>query len=93
MSEGNGRLRVFTVGSEDFKQLSLRDLIAASEVSGVDVTELSNLRGVSRIRGLAGMAWVIARHDEPDLTFEEVLDGRIESSTEGAPPLGTATGS
>jgi hypothetical protein len=88
---GNGRVRVFVVGAEDFRQLSLRDLIAASEVSGVDVTELSNLKGVSRIRGLAGMAWVIARRDEPDLTFEDVLDGRIESANEGASPLGTAT--
>lgn len=87
MAEGNGLPRVFVVGSKDFRQLSLRDLIAASEASGVDVTELGSLRGVAKIKGLAGMAWVIARREEPDLTFDDVLDGRVESPDEEAPPL------
>ena len=92
MAEQNGTgPRVFTVGSEDFRRLSLRDLIAASEASGVDVTELSNLRGIARIKGLAGMAWVIARQHEPELTFDAVLDGRVESGGEPAGPLPQAT--
>ena len=81
------------VGAEDFRHLSLRDLIAASEVSGVDVTELGALKGVARIKGLAGMAWVITRRAEPDLTYDDVLDGRVETPAEEAPPLVTGTGS
>jgi len=93
VAENNGLPRVFVVGSDDFRHLSLRDLIAASEVSGVDVTDLGNLRGVAKIKGLAGMAFVIARRDEPDLTFDQVLDGRIESPDEDVPPLVPVTGS
>jgi hypothetical protein len=86
--------RVFTVATEDFRRLSLRDLISASEASGVDVTELSSLRGIARIKGLAGMAWVIARQREPDLSYDQVLDGRVESTAEEeAPPLASGTGS
>ena len=84
---------MFVVGSDDFRQLSLRDLIAASEVSGVDVTDSAASAAWPRIKGLAGMAWVIARRDEPDLTFDDVLDGRVESPSEEAPPLVPATGS
>jgi hypothetical protein len=87
----NGLPRTFVVGSDDFKRLSLRDLITASEVAGVDVTDLGNLRGVARIKGLAGMAFVIARRDDPELTFEQVLDGRVESPGEEAPPLASVT--
>jgi len=93
VAENNGRPRVFTIGADDYRHLSLRDMITASDVAGADVTELANLRGTARIKALAAMAWVITRRSEPDLTFEDVLDGRIESPDEGAPPLVPATGS
>jgi hypothetical protein len=59
----------------------------------VDVTELASLKGVSRIKALAGMAWVVARLDEPDITYEQVLDGRVEAADDVERPLGTATAS
>lgn len=90
MSEGNGLPRVFRIGADDYRRLTLRDMIAASEKAGADVTELANLKGPARIKGLAAMAWVIARLDEPDITYDDVLDGRVEAS-EDERPLGTAT--
>lgn len=93
MSEGNGLPRTFTIGADDYRRLSLRDMIVASEAAGADVTELANLRGTAKIKALAAMAWVITRRTEPDLTYDEVLDGRIESPDEGAPPLAPVTGS
>jgi hypothetical protein len=88
VSEGNGLPRVFTVGAEDYRRLSFRDMIEASEASGVDAVDIANLKGVSRIRALAALAWVITRRSEPDLTYEQVLDGRVESAGDTASPLG-----
>ena len=92
MSEGNGTVRTFTIGAEDYRRLSLRDMIEASEVSGVDAVDIQNLRGIARIKALAAMAWVITRRTEPDLTYDQVLDGRVESpGAEQPPPLGVPT--
>jgi hypothetical protein len=90
VAEGNGLPRVFKLGAADYRRLTLRDMIAASEVAGADVTELASLRGVARIKALAAMAWVVARIDEPDITYEQVLDGRVEAD-DAERPLGTAT--
>jgi hypothetical protein len=76
------------IGAADYRRLSLRDMIEASEVSGVDAVDVANLRGVARIKALAAMAWVITRRTEPDLTYEQVLDGRVESAGDTASPLG-----
>jgi hypothetical protein len=91
VSEGNGLPRVFTVGAEDYRRLSFRDMIEASEASGVDAVDIANLKGVSRIRALAALAWVITRRSEPDLTYDQVLDGRVEQPEEAASPLGSGT--
>lgn len=90
VAENNGRPRVFRIGSEDYRRLTLRDMIAASDAAGADVTELGALKGSQRIKALAAMAWVIARLDEPDITYDQVLDGRVEAD-DTERPLGTAT--
>lgn len=91
MSEGNGLPRVFVVGSEDYRRLSFRDMIEASEASGVDAVDIANLTGIARIRALAALAWVITRRSEPGLTYDEVLDGRVEQPEENPTPLGAGT--
>ena len=91
MAEGNGLPRTFVVGTDDYRRLSFRDMIEASEASGVDAVDIANLRGVARIRALAALAWVITRRSEPDLTYEQVLDGRVEQAEEQAAPLGAST--
>jgi hypothetical protein len=83
-------VRVFEVASEDYapELLRLRDLIDIAEATGIDPTDLGSvLRGNSgkpadRVKALAGFAWVITRRDEPDLTYDEVLDGRVVSKSE-----------
>ena len=91
VAEGNGIPRVFVIGSEDYRRLSFRDMIEASEVSGVDAVDIANLTGVPRIRALAALAWVITRRAEPDLTYDAVLDGRVEQPEAPASPLGSGT--
>ena len=94
MAEGNGLPRTFVVSAEDYRRMSLRDMIEASEAAGVDAVDIQNLKGVSRIKALAALAWVITRRSEPDLTYDQVLDGRVESPTEEvASPLGAGKGS
>jgi len=78
-------VRVFRVASADYapELLRLRDLIDIAEATGIDPTDLgATLNGHSgkpadRIKALAGFAWIITRRDEPDLTYEQVLDGRV----------------
>ena len=91
MSEGNGAPRTFVIGAEDYRRLSFRDMIEASEASGVDSIDVQNLRGAAQIRALAALAWVITRRSEPDLTYEQVLDGRVEQREESPAPLGAGT--
>jgi len=91
VAEGNGLPRVFVVGAEDYRRLSFRDMIEASEAAGVDAVDIAHLTGVPRIRGLAALAWVIHRRSEPSLTYDEVLDGRVEQPGEPAPPFDAAT--
>jgi hypothetical protein len=78
VAEGNGLPRVFVVGAEDYRRLSFRDMIEASEAAGVDAVDIQHLTGIARIRALAALAWVITRRSEPGLTYEQVLDGRVE---------------
>jgi hypothetical protein len=91
VSSDNGTLRVFTIGAQDYRHLSFRDMIEASEASGVDAVDIANLSGIPRIKALAALAWVITRRSEPDLTYEEVLDGRVEQPEESPSPLASGT--
>lgn len=91
MAEGNGVLRTFVIGADDYRRLSFRDMIEASEASGVDAVDIANLTGIARIRALAALAWVITRRSEPDLTYDQVLDGRVEQPEVQASPLGAGT--
>ena len=91
MSEGNGLPRTFVVGNEDYRRLSFRDMIDASEAAGVDSLDVEHLKGVAQIRVLAALAWVVLRRTEPDLTYDAVLDGRVQKPEEEASPLGAST--
>ncbi|RPJ28268.1 MAG: hypothetical protein EHM33_05135 [Chloroflexi bacterium] len=81
----NDEIRVFRVSSQAFDPtlLRLRDLIDIADATNLDPLDMGEvLEGRSgspsdRVRAVAGFAWVIARRDEPDLTFEDVLDGRV----------------
>lgn len=78
-------VRVFTVTSEDYapELLRLRDLIDIAEATDIDPTDFGAVllgksgKPADRIKALAGFAWIITRRDEPDLTYEQVLDGRV----------------
>jgi len=80
-------VRVFEVSGEDYapELLRLRDLIDIAEATGIDPTDFSSVlagrsgKAADRIKALAGFAWIITRRDEPDLTYEQVLDGRVVS--------------
>jgi hypothetical protein len=91
VSDQNGTVRVFVIGAEDYRRLSFRDMIEASEASGVDAVDIQNLTGIARIRALAALAWVITRRTEPDLTYDQVLDGRVEQPEASPSPLGAGT--
>jgi len=66
-------------------------MIEASEAAGVDAVDIQHLTGVPRIRALAALAWVITRRSEPSLTYDEVLDGRVEQPEASVSPLGSGT--
>lgn len=80
-----GDIRVFEVTSADYapELLRLRDLIDIAEATGIDPTDFGAVlagrsgKPADRIKALAGFAWIITRRDEPDLTYDEVLDGRV----------------
>lgn len=85
-------VRVFKVAQADYapELLRLRDLIDIAEATGLDPTEFgATLAGNSgspadRIKALAGFAWIINRRDEPNLTYDDVLDGRVISEDAAA---------
>ena len=85
MAEGNGLPRVFTFRAEDFARLSFRDMIEASEAAGADAMDIAHLTGTAKIRALAALTWVITRRSEPGLTYDEVLDGRVEQPESPGP--------
>ena len=81
-----GEVRVFEVSTGDFtaRDLRFRDLIDIAEVTGIDVLDLSPIldgrkgNAVQKIKTLAAFTWIIYRRTEPDLTYDDVLDGRIK---------------
>ena len=82
-------VRVFKIAQEDYapELLRLRDLIDIAEATGIDPTNFGAVlngkagKPADRIKALAGFAWVITRREEPDLTYEQVLDGRVVAET------------
>jgi hypothetical protein len=81
----NSPVRVFEVESADYapELLRLRDLIDIADTTGIDPTDFGSIlagrsgKPADRIKALAGFAWIITRRTEPDLTYEQVLDGRV----------------
>lgn len=76
-------LRTFTF---DPRQMSLGDMIEVAELTGVDPLAMDDATGVARLKVLAGLGWVYNRVDDPSLTFEDVLAGRVEVAQNGALP-------
>jgi hypothetical protein len=63
--------------------LSFGDLIDLSEATGVEPEEMQSIiggagKGAKRMRLLCGLAWVVARRDEPALTYADILAGQVE---------------
>lgn len=84
----------------DMNSLSLRETVDIEAVAGVAINEVSRLfqRAVDSkgedappMRVLAAVVWIIARRDDPSLTFEDVLDTKVADLTFSA-PLGEAEG-
>lgn len=94
-------VRVFEVSTNEFSSSSLRfrDLIDVAEVTGLDVLDLSPIlegrkgNGTQRLKAIAAFTWITYRKIEPDLTYEEVLDGRVKvtENSEPNPTLGPQT--
>lgn len=79
-------VRVFKVSTRGISAsgLRFRDLLDIAEVTGLDVMDLSPVldgkkgTGTDRIKALAAFTWIIERRSEPSLTYDDILDGRIE---------------
>ena len=78
-------VRVFKIAQGDYapELLRLRDLIDIAEATGLDPMNIGAVlngrsgKPADRIKALAGFAWIITRRDEPGLTYDQVLDGRV----------------
>jgi hypothetical protein len=77
-------LRTFTldVGQISAGSLSFGDLIDLAEATGIEPEDMTALigatgRGSKRLRLLVGFAWIVARRDEPSLTYQDVLAGQV----------------
>jgi hypothetical protein len=84
-------LRVFTFDTATLTidDLSLGDLIDICEIVDCAPEDLGPImndpkQGVRRLKAFAAMAWILARRDEPGLTYAEVIAGRIEVTGEDA---------
>jgi hypothetical protein len=79
-------VRVFkiSVDSLTVSGLRFRDLLDIAEVTGLDVLDLAPIlekrkgSGVDKLKAVAGFTWIAQRRNEPGLTYDDVLDGRIE---------------
>jgi len=86
-------VRVFEVSTAGFsvQQLRFRDLLDIAEVTGLDVLDLSPIlsgikgKGADKIKALAAFTWIVYRRTEPDLTYDEVLNGRIKVTDNSKP--------
>lgn len=57
--------------------LSVADMIEAAELTGVDPLAMDRSPGPGKMRYTAALAWIYNRADDPGLTFEDVLQGRV----------------
>lgn len=79
-------VRVFKVSASGISAAGLRfrDLLDIAKVTGLDVMDLSPIlegkkgSGTDRLMALAAFTWIIERRYDPDLTFDAILDGRVE---------------
>lgn len=86
-------VRVFEISSNGISAASLRfrDLLDIAEVTGLDVMQLSPIlegrvgTGADRLRALAAFTWIIYRRNEPELTFDDVLDGTVKVRSDPVP--------
>ena len=68
----------------DPKAMKFRDLLDIADATGIDAMQLSAAisgklgSGSDRLKELAAFVWVIERRKNPELTFDQVLDGRVE---------------
>lgn len=75
----------YRVSADDIAagSLSFGELIDIADATGIDPEEMSTLlavngRGAQRLRLLVGLAWVVNRRTQPELTYTEVLAGQVE---------------
>jgi hypothetical protein len=94
-------MRVYTVHLDELTpgSLSFGDLIDVSEATGQEPEALEAIiRGTAkdpppgtRLKILCAFAWVLARHDEPTLTYADVLAGQVNvaGTADPTPPVET----
>lgn len=78
-------MRIFTVDMAGVSpgSLSFGDLIDVAEATGIEPDEMGDLvagdgTSTKRLKLLVGFAWILARHDEPELTYADVLAGQVK---------------
>jgi hypothetical protein len=79
-------VRIFKISTSGISAAGLRfrDLLDIADVTGLDVMDLSPVlqghkgTGTDRIKALAAFTWIVERVNEPSLTYDDVLDGRVE---------------
>lgn len=79
-------VRVFPISKSQLnaEDLRFRDLVDISDASGVDVMKLASVlqsktgTGADRLKALAAFVWVIYRREDKSLTFDDVMNGRVE---------------
>jgi hypothetical protein len=78
----NQRTATLDLSTFNANKLSMLDVLDMAEKAGVEPENLSSLLDLGKnssrkARMLVGLAWVLARRAEPDLTYEEVATWRI----------------
>jgi hypothetical protein len=84
--QDNDGVRVFKISASGISAsgLRFRDLLDIADVTGLDVMDLSPVlqgskgTGTDRIKALAAFTWIMERVSDPSLTYDDVLDGRVE---------------
>ena len=86
---------ILPLAAVNIENLGVGELLSAAEVLNTDLDGLEALmrsRGIARARFLVALAWVIVRRDEPDTTWADAQQWRIEvevgaeNPTQGPPP-------
>jgi hypothetical protein len=77
------RVFVVDVSAISAASLSFGDLIDLADATDIEPEDMDRTlngkaRGRDRLRLIVGFAWIVSRRAEPELTYTDVLRGRVE---------------